>query len=454
MARFFFRTCEHWAFDNFIIFCILINSAMLAFQNPNGEDPDSVRPRFLSCAFRTPPIMVKRRACGLAQVQDDDVHGDLFHGRLHWRDGLQGTTLPHPCHLTPSFGFRFSARMTSGYDSRLASPDIVARCMSDYGLRILDSWIEVVRVLVYGLPEAQTRRSDADRPIRRESIFDDLTRMPAGMLDRWDALQRTDDAKEETDDEWRWDKPHWSAFGIQGKGKQDIIKEADPNDSLPIAPRYLDDAWNRLDFLIVIAGALTYLPGMGNLTVRFCVVLRERILTLRLSPPPPTSPSPMQVIRAIRVFRPLRSFSHIPEMRVLIDSLAASAAPMATVIVLCGFCFLVFALVGQQLFAGALTQVTGQSDQRGSTGPLGLTALFALPPAAVYARRLSPPSTHARQLHDTDHGPALRWHLLLPNGLGVPDKRLEASGDHEPRCDDLGRPGGRLCEPISRSGQL
>ena len=63
----------------------------------------------------------------------------------------------------------------------------------------------------------------------------------------------------------------------------------------------------------------------------------------------------LDVLRTLRMLRPLRTINSIPEMRVLIDSLGESAKPMANVMLLCMFLFLVFALIGQQLFSGYMT---------------------------------------------------------------------------------------------------
>ncbi|KAL1415697.1 hypothetical protein MTO96_029022 [Rhipicephalus appendiculatus] len=55
---------------------------------------------------------------------------------------------------------------------------------------------------------------------------------------------------------------------------------------------YLAEAWNRLDFFIVIAGALEYVLDVGNIN--------------------------LSAIRTIRVLRPLRAINRIPSMRILV----------------------------------------------------------------------------------------------------------------------------------------
>ena len=49
---------------------------------------------------------------------------------------------------------------------------------------------------------------------------------------------------------------------------------------------YLRDSWNWLDFIVVITGLLSFIPGMGNVSV----------------------------LRTFRLFRPLKSLSMLPSM--------------------------------------------------------------------------------------------------------------------------------------------
>ena len=55
---------------------------------------------------------------------------------------------------------------------------------------------------------------------------------------------------------------------------------------------YLADSWNRLDFFIVMSGALEYCLQVENLN--------------------------LTAIRTIRVLRPLRAINRIPSMRILV----------------------------------------------------------------------------------------------------------------------------------------
>lgn len=93
---------------------------------------------------------------------------------------------------------------------------------------------------------------------------------------------------------------------------------------------YLAEAWNRLDFFIVIAGALEYVLDVGNIN--------------------------LSAIRTIRVLRPLRAINRIPSMRILVMLLLDTLPMLGNVLLLCFFVFFIFGIVGVQLWAGLLRQ--------------------------------------------------------------------------------------------------
>ena len=90
---------------------------------------------------------------------------------------------------------------------------------------------------------------------------------------------------------------------------------------------YLKDAWNWLDFTVVLTGILT-------------VILQ--------------SSSNVSVLRTFRIFRPLRSLSALPSMRVLVGTLLASLTQLGGILSMALFFFLIFAILGVSLFDGAL----------------------------------------------------------------------------------------------------
>ncbi|XP_053680471.1 voltage-dependent T-type calcium channel subunit alpha-1G [Anopheles nili] len=93
---------------------------------------------------------------------------------------------------------------------------------------------------------------------------------------------------------------------------------------------YLADSWNRLDFFIVLAGALEYCLQVENLN--------------------------LTAIRTIRVLRPLRAINRIPSMRILVMLLLDTLPMLGNVLLLCFFVFFIFGIVGVQLWEGILRQ--------------------------------------------------------------------------------------------------
>ncbi|KAL0279686.1 UNVERIFIED_CONTAM: hypothetical protein PYX00_001187 [Menopon gallinae] len=102
------------------------------------------------------------------------------------------------------------------------------------------------------------------------------------------------------------------AMGVYGKGT------------------YLADSWNRLDFFIVLAGALEYCLNVENKN--------------------------LSAIRTIRVLRPLRAINRIPSMRILVMLLLDTLPMLGNVLLLCFFVFFIFGIVGVQLWQGILRQ--------------------------------------------------------------------------------------------------
>ncbi|DAZ94512.1 TPA: hypothetical protein N0F65_011865 [Lagenidium giganteum] len=91
---------------------------------------------------------------------------------------------------------------------------------------------------------------------------------------------------------------------------------------------YLRDSWNVLDFFVVVSSLVSILPNMPNVSA----------------------------IRTIRVLRPLRSLSVIPGMRRLITALLKALPALGNVVILQFFVFVIFGILGIQLFVGAMNQ--------------------------------------------------------------------------------------------------
>lgn len=89
---------------------------------------------------------------------------------------------------------------------------------------------------------------------------------------------------------------------------------------------YLRDAWNWLDFIVVISSLLTEIPQMKSVSG----------------------------MRTFRLMRPLRSLTTMPSMKILISTLLASVAQLGGVLVLAIFFFTIFAILGVSLWVGRI----------------------------------------------------------------------------------------------------
>jgi hypothetical protein len=107
----------------------------------------------------------------------------------------------------------------------------------------------------------------------------------------------------------------WFALGLWGRG--------------PSTNRvgYFTDAWHWLDALIVFAGFVNYIPGLG---------------------------SNASALRTFRVLRPLKSLSAFPSMRVVVSSMLTALPALGNVVLLAVFTLIVFGIIGVQLWAGLL----------------------------------------------------------------------------------------------------
>ena len=89
---------------------------------------------------------------------------------------------------------------------------------------------------------------------------------------------------------------------------------------------YLSDAWNWLDFIVVITSLLSILPSFSNVSS----------------------------IRTFRLFRPLRSLTSLGSMKLLIGTLLSSVYGLGEIMLFAFFFFLIFAILGLSLWAGEI----------------------------------------------------------------------------------------------------
>ena len=90
---------------------------------------------------------------------------------------------------------------------------------------------------------------------------------------------------------------------------------------------YLRDPWNVLDFVIVLTAYISVFS---------------------------TSEVKLNVLRSIRVLRPLRTISGIQGMKTLMNALISSIPLLADTVLILLFFFLIFAIAGLQLWVGLL----------------------------------------------------------------------------------------------------
>jgi hypothetical protein len=125
---------------------------------------------------------------------------------------------------------------------------------------------------------------------------------------------------------------------------------------------YLDDAWNILDFIVVVTSLLVAavpdLPSISSL-------------------------------RLIRILRPLRSLTMLPGLRDIVKSIFASIPELAGVFSLMSFVFLVFAIAGIELFGGA----SSHARCRATPYPVNTTYQFSVHGSNYAPYRCIPGST-------------------------------------------------------------
>ncbi|XP_022081221.1 voltage-dependent L-type calcium channel subunit alpha-1D-like [Acanthaster planci] len=96
---------------------------------------------------------------------------------------------------------------------------------------------------------------------------------------------------------------------------------------------YLRNAWNFLDFIIVIIGVVsTILSHTAQQIAGFDV----------------------KALRAFRVLRPLRLVSGVPSLQVVLNSIVRAMVPLLHIALLVIFVILIYAVIGLELFIGKL----------------------------------------------------------------------------------------------------
>ena len=79
--------------------------------------------------------------------------------------------------------------------------------------------------------------------------------------------------------------------------------------------------WNWIDFIVVVGGFISLLPGIGNISA----------------------------LRIIRVMRPLRTLKRIKKLKIMVMTLIGSMKQLANVALLILFLFTVYSIIGIQV---------------------------------------------------------------------------------------------------------
>ncbi len=99
---------------------------------------------------------------------------------------------------------------------------------------------------------------------------------------------------------------------------------------------YLRESWNQLDFFIVV-------------TSLFDLMMTGKSLGF------------IKVIRLLRILRPLRFISHNQGMKMIVAALLDSGGAMLNVLIVIMIVWLMFAILGIQLFMGKFFYCSGDS---------------------------------------------------------------------------------------------
>eukprot|EP01065_Artemidia_motanka_P019341 TRINITY_DN22979_c0_g1_i1.p1 TRINITY_DN22979_c0_g1~~TRINITY_DN22979_c0_g1_i1.p1 ORF type:complete len:1900 (+),score=689.80 TRINITY_DN22979_c0_g1_i1:56-5701(+) len=137
---------------------------------------------------------------------------------------------------------------------------------------------------------------------------------------------------------------------------------------------YLRSGWNVLDFLIVILAYCALLPGVGNYSA----------------------------VRVLRVLRPLRSINGIPGLKDIVNALFQSVLELFHVLMLVLFFFLVFGILGVQLFMG-LYRMRCVEESTGVPPP-GVDERFCTDYSSPFLGRQCPDHLVCRKYENPDHG--------------------------------------------------
>jgi hypothetical protein len=111
---------------------------------------------------------------------------------------------------------------------------------------------------------------------------------------------------------------------------------------------YLKSDWNKVDFVVVIAGMIDqiagiFLPANNPALVSFSIFY--------FGSAPVTLPqSYIRIIRVLRAFRPLRLISRYEGLRIVLRTIAKSIEPVISTVAILLAAFSIYGILGVQLF--------------------------------------------------------------------------------------------------------
>ncbi|KAG1968483.1 voltage-dependent T-type calcium channel subunit alpha-1H isoform X2 [Pimephales promelas] len=102
---------------------------------------------------------------------------------------------------------------------------------------------------------------------------------------------------------------------------------------------YLQSTWNVLDGVLVFVSLIDILVSLASSTNRIFGILR--------------------VLRLLRTLRPLRVISRAPGLKLVVETLITSLRPIGNIVLICCAFFIVFGILGVQLFKGKFYHCEG-----------------------------------------------------------------------------------------------
>uniref|UniRef100_A0A914RT16 Ion transport domain-containing protein n=1 Tax=Parascaris equorum TaxID=6256 RepID=A0A914RT16_PAREQ len=138
---------------------------------------------------------------------------------------------------------------------------------------------------------------------------------------------------------------------------------------------YLRNAWNILDFIIVVIGFVSlhfvtfilyhiikyFLISIDATYSLSCKYVIERLVFHFFETLVSTALSRMNIqgfdvkaLRAFRVLRPLRLVSGVPSLQVVLNAILRAMIPLLHIALLVMFVIIIYAIIGLELFCGKL----------------------------------------------------------------------------------------------------